>query len=239
VPSAIAPVPQGFDEWFARGTAREPAGRFQSAKELSTSLRALADKQSPMESKPDLQALVDPKAPVAAQTIPSQGLGSLGSTTGQVSSFSGTRMDARSSSNRKVVLGALAGGALLFVGLGVFFAWGTQESEPTEVTATPPAAPMAPPETPSPEPAAAPPAPPPAVTAQAPDRSPPIPSAVPSEPLRTAPMEPATKKPLRAKAPAVVTAPTTKKPAPEPARSSTSSQPAAKPAPKPTVDLGI
>jgi len=39
IPSQVAPVPPGFDEWFARATSRDPAGRFQSARELSGTLR--------------------------------------------------------------------------------------------------------------------------------------------------------------------------------------------------------
>ncbi len=40
VPSQVASVPVGFDEWFARGTARDMAQRFGSAKELAASLRS-------------------------------------------------------------------------------------------------------------------------------------------------------------------------------------------------------
>jgi serine/threonine-protein kinase len=39
VPSDFAPVPLGFDAWFARACAREPAQRFQSARELTEGLR--------------------------------------------------------------------------------------------------------------------------------------------------------------------------------------------------------
>lgn len=39
IPSEIGPVPVGFDEWFARATAREPEARFQSARELAETLR--------------------------------------------------------------------------------------------------------------------------------------------------------------------------------------------------------
>ncbi|HEX6764037.1 MAG TPA: serine/threonine-protein kinase, partial [Polyangiaceae bacterium] len=39
VPSDTAPVPLGFDKWFARACAREPAHRFQSARELTEGLR--------------------------------------------------------------------------------------------------------------------------------------------------------------------------------------------------------
>jgi serine/threonine-protein kinase len=39
VPSDFAPVPLGFDAWFARACAREPGQRFQSARELTEGLR--------------------------------------------------------------------------------------------------------------------------------------------------------------------------------------------------------
>jgi serine/threonine-protein kinase len=39
VPSDTAPVPLGFDKWFARACSREPAARFQSARELTEGLR--------------------------------------------------------------------------------------------------------------------------------------------------------------------------------------------------------
>lgn len=40
VPSANGPVPDGFDAWFARATARNPDERFQSARELAAALRS-------------------------------------------------------------------------------------------------------------------------------------------------------------------------------------------------------
>jgi hypothetical protein len=39
IPSELATVPAGFDEWFARATARPPEDRFQSAREMVESLR--------------------------------------------------------------------------------------------------------------------------------------------------------------------------------------------------------
>jgi serine/threonine-protein kinase len=39
VPSDTAPVPLGFDKWFARACHREPSQRFQSARELTEGLR--------------------------------------------------------------------------------------------------------------------------------------------------------------------------------------------------------
>lgn len=41
VPSRLAPVPPGFDAWFARGVARNVDDRFYTAKELATELRKL------------------------------------------------------------------------------------------------------------------------------------------------------------------------------------------------------
>jgi serine/threonine-protein kinase len=39
VPSQVAPVPLGFDAWWARAASRDPAHRFQTAKELANSLQ--------------------------------------------------------------------------------------------------------------------------------------------------------------------------------------------------------
>jgi len=38
VPSTVAPVPPGFDAWWARAAARDPNERFQSAREMSDAL---------------------------------------------------------------------------------------------------------------------------------------------------------------------------------------------------------
>jgi serine/threonine-protein kinase len=38
-PSTLAPLPAAFDAWFERAVARDPAQRFQSARELSDALR--------------------------------------------------------------------------------------------------------------------------------------------------------------------------------------------------------
>lgn len=43
VPSNIAPVPAGFDEWFVRGTQRDVDKRFRSTREMAQELVALAD----------------------------------------------------------------------------------------------------------------------------------------------------------------------------------------------------
>jgi serine/threonine-protein kinase len=44
-PSAFESVPPAFDDWFAKATQRDPAQRYQSARELSAALRAAAGLQ--------------------------------------------------------------------------------------------------------------------------------------------------------------------------------------------------
>jgi hypothetical protein len=39
IPSRLAPVPAGFDEWFANAAERDPERRFQSARDLAAALR--------------------------------------------------------------------------------------------------------------------------------------------------------------------------------------------------------
>ncbi|MCU0694374.1 MAG: serine/threonine protein kinase, partial [Polyangiaceae bacterium] len=40
-PSNSGPVPQGFDDWFKKACSRDPADRFQTAKEMADALRAV------------------------------------------------------------------------------------------------------------------------------------------------------------------------------------------------------
>jgi serine/threonine-protein kinase len=49
-PSRIAPVPVGFDAWFARACAREPAHRFESAKDAAMALREICEGHGSMIS---------------------------------------------------------------------------------------------------------------------------------------------------------------------------------------------
>jgi serine/threonine-protein kinase len=55
VPSLLAPVPPGFDAWWAQAASRDPDGRFQSATEMAEALRAALG----LGSAPDL----DERAP--------------------------------------------------------------------------------------------------------------------------------------------------------------------------------
>lgn len=62
-PSYYGPVPDGFDEWFAHGTARDPDLRFASIAEAVTGLRALAASCSARVDAPTVQ--VTPSLPQA------------------------------------------------------------------------------------------------------------------------------------------------------------------------------
>jgi len=60
VPSSVAPVPAGFDQWFARGTAKDAGQRFQSVKEQTSELCVvcgLGHRRDSMPSAPPARAL--------------------------------------------------------------------------------------------------------------------------------------------------------------------------------------
>jgi serine/threonine-protein kinase len=50
VPSSVAPVPTGFDAWFAKACARSASERFQSAREAMSELRAVCEGATPAAS---------------------------------------------------------------------------------------------------------------------------------------------------------------------------------------------
>jgi eukaryotic-like serine/threonine-protein kinase len=73
IPSSLAEVPDGFDEWFARGVRRDPNERFGSARELAEAYLALLPEVPPeLERWPakdeDLPA---PPLPLDAREAPS------------------------------------------------------------------------------------------------------------------------------------------------------------------------
>src|SRR5512142_364519 len=49
VPSRLAPVPAGFDEWFAKAAERDPERRFQSARDLANTLREVVGAERDLE----------------------------------------------------------------------------------------------------------------------------------------------------------------------------------------------
>ncbi|HVW29721.1 MAG TPA: serine/threonine-protein kinase [Polyangiaceae bacterium] len=71
MPSTVAPVPPAFDAWYATATQRDPAQRFQSARELTIALRAAAGLAADMgKGRPTLPSTnevlkIPPPPPVA------------------------------------------------------------------------------------------------------------------------------------------------------------------------------
>jgi serine/threonine protein kinase len=63
IPSQWAAVPSGFDQWFARGVAKDPEARFQSAVEAAAELERLCDGYIPAvgAAEPDYQAPAAPE----------------------------------------------------------------------------------------------------------------------------------------------------------------------------------
>jgi eukaryotic-like serine/threonine-protein kinase len=79
VPSSVAPVPAGFDEWFARAVARDRTRRFQSVAEAAVGLRAICRVRSdqpvgtaPPQEALSVTALPDSREYVSAPLVMSQ-----------------------------------------------------------------------------------------------------------------------------------------------------------------------
>jgi serine/threonine-protein kinase len=130
VPSRIAPVPPGFDAWFARALERDPDRRFQSAKELVDALRreiapdAAADGAmlAPRDDSSGQFRRTDLKTPVRYPTpvtlTPSQFTSSLG---------------LRRTRDRRKWLMAAGTGALLLI--AILSVWATRSEHTTAETA--------------------------------------------------------------------------------------------------------
>jgi serine/threonine-protein kinase len=69
VPSDIADVPDGFDEWFARAVERNPARRFQTAKELREGLRPLIGPTAKVAWVGPLDSETVPRKPKPTSTV--------------------------------------------------------------------------------------------------------------------------------------------------------------------------
>lgn len=124
VPSQIAPVPAGFDEWFVKATQRDRERRFQSAREMAEELAkvggalGVAAKASVQRT---LQApSVVPRAASAGAATPAAS--DLQLTTGSRSVTSQSVGERRGSS--PLVVGLAAVGALIVLGAGAFVALG-------------------------------------------------------------------------------------------------------------------
>jgi len=134
IPSSIGTAPPGFDAWFARACARDPAERFSSAKEQMHELRRILDGEHPSvrsgshrnSSAPPPYVTESSSRPITATLV---------STTDPLSSGPrpSTPPHARSVPLRAVVVAAGAGTALL----AVFFSYFVRPGDSKEAGATP------------------------------------------------------------------------------------------------------
>lgn len=157
-PSEVAQVPAGFDEWFARALDRDPERRFQSAKEMSSALRAVltgeentaqrnwlsTDKSSPYaaanQSGPHVPQAGGSGADFSGRYTPYAGSTDLNLTTGHAAATE-LGVTAPAPAGRGWLLavgGVLALGALISIGALVLFLKSRNDS--TEVAETSPAA---------------------------------------------------------------------------------------------------
>jgi serine/threonine-protein kinase len=123
-PSAFEAVPPAFDDWFAKATQREPAQRFQSARELTAGLRAAAGVQVVGETARLPLTGKDTSERSAAQRFAeSASGGALNATTGGVGGVAHTsaRPTSRQQMSKPVIVSATLG-ALTLAGTVGFFA---------------------------------------------------------------------------------------------------------------------
>jgi serine/threonine-protein kinase len=133
VPSRFGPVPAGFDEWFVRGTQRDPARRFQSAREMAEELDAVLRPDptpgikrfvtSPGPSRAQLQTVPPVVTPVSSRLNASAppSAPDLGLTTGQRSAVTRVFTSSRAPRGSNAGLFALlAVGALILLGVAAF-----------------------------------------------------------------------------------------------------------------------
>jgi serine/threonine protein kinase len=204
IPSQIAAVPPGFDAWWLKAASRDPAGRFQSAKELSESLNLVCHVSSDgrgFDHEASAMGVRAPSMPTEMTGVPATALGQKAYTP---SPTSNTLANATNAGTQRAPIGLIAGFAatvLLATG-GVFLLLHSRGGTETHVAANEgaPAASSAPAAASSPAastatPTAAPPAPS-ATVASTP--TPPTPTVTPTVtpgPSPTSHAKPATPKP--------------------------------------------
>ncbi len=134
IPSAIASVPVGFDEWFVHATQRDVDKRFRSARDMANELIQLAN--APMTGKGFAGAThgygrLGPVTTPPAGT-PAGQQGRMSMTTGQSASVSRSSSHGSARSNNGVWIFATAAMVLVTAGVGAY-AWKT--SKLTDVSA--------------------------------------------------------------------------------------------------------
>jgi serine/threonine-protein kinase len=155
IPSSFTKVPRGFDEWFVHGTQREPARRFQSARDMADELARIATnitvpmripgfvvpKVVPSSAPPE----PDPRALPLALSESAEAREKLELTTGQRSAVSSTS-SGRTREPSSVALVSLLGlAALIVIGVTAFMLSGgvqaLRERQAAEDAARPAAVP--------------------------------------------------------------------------------------------------
>ncbi|APR88188.1 Putative serine/threonine-protein kinase pknH [Minicystis rosea] len=148
VPSRVAAVPAGFDAWWAHAVARDPAARFQSAKEMSEALAdALGVPIAGEAGAPSVQATQVP-APggprTPAEVTPARpGVEAPGSST---VAGAATTLGSPARSRSRVLAG-LSVAAAVAIGIGVVATRGSTRAMPPATAAAQPANVAAPPAT--------------------------------------------------------------------------------------------
>lgn len=127
-PSEFEPVPAAVDEWFAKATQRDPAQRFQSARELTTALRAAAGLQTASEtartataSSPADGGQTSPLARTPGDPLRESGGKKLNVTTGGIAPVTHSSYGPPAQMPTPVIVAATLG-ALAFAGTIAFFA---------------------------------------------------------------------------------------------------------------------
>jgi serine/threonine protein kinase len=124
IPSSFAKVPHGFDEWFVRGTQRDRARRFQSAREMADELaRVATGSTGPMRSIPVAGPTPVVSSPPGGARTPlvSTSKNDLELTTGQRSAVSASHASTSPRAPASPALVALlALAALIVIGVAAF-----------------------------------------------------------------------------------------------------------------------
>ncbi len=126
IPSSHRKVPPGFDEWFVRGTQRDRARRFQSAREMADELAKIATRSTgAMRSMPSLAAPRTTPTPISSEpegapapVVPAAKQ-ELELTTGQRSAVASTSHASRAPLSPGLIA-LVAVGALIVVGVAAF-----------------------------------------------------------------------------------------------------------------------
>lgn len=122
VPSRVSVVPKGFDEWFARATARDIRERFQSAAEMTSTLQALCCKPEMNDASRSIPRLLAPALDVswgvAVPAAPPSTAAPISTTGGIVPGTPGARTATGTTGTTGALGGTPAAGAIGTTGSG-------------------------------------------------------------------------------------------------------------------------